>query len=125
RVVKEIEAKIQEAPRNRPSFKGDVALGEVEPARAHQEHGGLLMETVLLARGRIVEGEPSANRVAEVELPFDEVIPGRGIRVLEIRHEEIGARVERVDRERPRWGCVPNCHVDILTSKQRINNKYL
>src|SRR5439155_4115702 len=70
RVVKEIEAKIQEAPRNRPSFKGDVALGEVEPARAHQEHGGLLMETVLLARGRIVEGEPSANRVAEVELPF-------------------------------------------------------
>src|SRR3546814_2726433 len=39
----------------------------------------------------------SGDRVAQVELALDQVVPGRRRRVLEVRHEDAGAAVQRVD----------------------------
>ena len=39
------------------------------------------------------------DRVDQVHVPLDLVAPGRGVRVLEVGHEALGARVERVDDE--------------------------
>jgi hypothetical protein len=45
----------------------------------------------------IFEGDGSADGVAEVDLAFDEVVPGGRGGVLEVGHEDLGAGVERVD----------------------------
>ena len=37
------------------------------------------------------------DRVAQVELALDHVVPGRRVGVLEVGHEPVGARVQRVD----------------------------
>ena len=72
-----------------------VALGQVQPARAHQQHGVLLLEAVLLALLLVLHR--AADGVGEVDLAVDHVGPGGRVRVLEVRHEPARARVERVD----------------------------
>ena len=47
---------------------------------------------------RAVVGDRAVDRVAQVDVPVDHVVPGGGVGVLEVRHEAVGARVERVDR---------------------------
>ncbi len=46
---------------------------------------------------RAGEGDGAPHGIAEVELPLEIVAPGGGVRVLEIRHEDPRARVQRVD----------------------------
>jgi hypothetical protein len=41
------------------------------------------------------------DRVREVELAAEDVLPGRGVCVLEVGHVDPGARVERVDDHLP------------------------
>ena len=51
----------------------------------------------MLAAGRIGEVEPPAPAVAQVDLALDQFVPGRRGGVLEVGHEHLGARIERVD----------------------------
>src|SRR5205814_2156037 len=44
-----------------------------------------------------LEADRAAHGVAQVDLAVDHVVPGRAVRVLEVRHERRGAGVERVD----------------------------
>ncbi len=43
------------------------------------------------------ERDAPPHGVAQIELPFDAVRPGRRVRVFEVRHEDVRARVQRVD----------------------------
>src|ERR1700735_2922670 len=65
--------------------------------RADEEHSGIFIERISLAGGWIAEGDGAANRVAQIELPVQQVLPrGRG-RILKVRHEHLGTTIERVD----------------------------
>ena len=75
----------------------DVALFEVPAARADEEHGGFVVERVVLAGGRVVEGDGAADGVDEVDLAVEEVVPGGRGGVFEVGHEDLRAGVERVD----------------------------
>ena len=70
---------------------------QMPAARAHEQHRGLVVQRVMPPGCRIVEGDRAAHRVAQVDLAFDQVVPGRRGGVLEVGHEDIGAAVERVD----------------------------
>ena len=78
----------------------------------------------------------AADRVADVQLSFDGRIPGRRVGVLEVGHEDLRARVERVDHHLPvhrpgdldtaiqevgwNWGDLPVCLADALRLGQKI-----
>ena len=101
RVVKEVEAEIQKRAGNGYPVQRHVTIGEMETPGTDHEHGGLLVQPVLLPGGGIVEGELPAHGIAKIELPLDQVFPRRRGCVLEIRHEDVGAGVERVDDHLP------------------------
>src|SRR2546428_5101743 len=61
RVVEEVEAEVEERPWNGFPVERDVALRKVEPPRANHEHGGPLVQAVLLSRRGIVEGGPAPH----------------------------------------------------------------
>ena len=66
-------------------------------ARPHHQNGGLFLERVGLAAGRVGEVDFSGPPVLQVGLALDHVGEnGRG-RVLEIGHEDLGAGIERID----------------------------
>ena len=96
RVVEEVQAEIEEAAGDRLSASQDMALVEMPAAGTHDQRGHLLVELVLLPLGAR-EREGPLDRLDQVDLALDEVRPGRGVRVLEVRHENTGARVEGVD----------------------------
>ena len=96
RVVEEEEAEVEDAGRHRLAIHQDVLLIQVPAARADQQCGDVVLQGVLLALGRL-EGDGAAHGVAQVDLPEDRVVPGGGVGVLEVRHEHLGARVQRVD----------------------------
>ena len=50
---------------------------------------------------RRVERDRPLERIGEVPLALDAVLPGRRVRVLEVGHEDLRARVERVDHHLP------------------------
>jgi hypothetical protein len=73
-----------------------VALVEVPPTRPDDERRRLARERVVLAVGsaqldRLLDG------VDDIHLPVEDVVPGGRGRILEIRHEHVGAGVESVD----------------------------
>ena len=69
---------------------------QVPSARPHHQRRQLGAQLILLSFRTLVP-DRSTNRVPQILLSFNIVAPGRRIRVLEIRHENIGARVQRVD----------------------------
>ena len=46
---------------------------------------------------RVCETNRAADRVAQIDLPFDHVVPVRRVRVFKVRHENLRARIKRVD----------------------------
>src|SRR5450432_913100 len=69
---------------------------KVPAARPHEQYRGLGAQFVRLAFGAdVIDLAP--DRVAQVEMTLNVVVPFWGVGVLEIRHEHAGAGVERVD----------------------------
>src|SRR5205823_11856968 len=95
-IVEESEPEIGERPRDGLSVEDEVLLGQVPPARADEERRDLVVELVGLPLRR-GEGELLADRVHEIDVAHPTVAPGGGERVLEIRHEDVSAGIERVD----------------------------
>src|SRR5215470_8725988 len=95
-VVENVEREVEDAARDGSAIDGHVLLGKVPAARAHEQRRDLFVELVFLAFRADVVDAP-ADRVAQIDLPLDVVVPGRRIRVLEVRHEYLGPRIERVD----------------------------
>ena len=65
--------------------------------RAHYQHGGVALQRVGLAGGGVGEVDRSRPAVLQIGLPLDQVGERRRGRVLEIGHEDLRARVQRVD----------------------------
>ncbi len=96
RVVERVEREVEDPARDRLAVDLHVLLRQVPAARAHEQHGELLAQPVDLPFRRR-ELDPAADRVGEVDVALDVVVPARRVRVLEVRHEDARARVERVD----------------------------
>ena len=94
-VPEEVEAEVEQRPGHRGAVDLEVALLEMPAARADEEHGDLVVQRVLLLAR--VERDRPLERIREVPLAGDAVLPGGGVRVLEVGHEDLRARVERVD----------------------------
>ncbi len=103
RVVKEVKTEVEEARRDRPAIDAQVRLVEMPAARADHERRDMLVQAVGLALGRD-ELDRALDRVAQVALALDEVLPGRRAGVLEVGHEHVRAGVERVDDHLPIHG---------------------
>ncbi len=77
----------------------DVALLQVPASRADEEHGDLVVQRVALLA--LLERDRPLDRVREVLLAADDVLPRRRVRILEVGHVDARARVERVDDHLP------------------------
>jgi hypothetical protein len=94
--VEEVEAEVEQARRDRCAVDLDVALDEVPASRPHDEGRQPIVEPVRLALGAVERELPTDGR-PKGRLATDDVRPRRRQRVLEIGHEDAGARVEGVD----------------------------
>src|SRR5205823_14522889 len=89
-VPKEIEPEVEERAADRLAVDLDVALDEVPAARTDEQGRNLVVQHVdLLAR---VETDRPLDRIREVALSLDHVLPRRRVRVLEVGHEDARAR---------------------------------
>jgi hypothetical protein len=102
-VAMHVQAEVHERARHVIAVHLQVALGQVQPARPHQQHRVVGLEAVVLAL--LLMLHRPARRVGEVHLTADHVGPVGRVRVLEVGHEPARARVEGVDdhlaRRRP------------------------
>ncbi len=96
-VVDEVQNEIDEGAGERFAADLEVALVEMKPARAHDQHRGPIAQCIMLAADRIGEIKCAAPAVDEIGLAIDQVRPGRGRRILEVGHERPRARIQRVD----------------------------
>ena len=96
-VDEDIEAEIEQAAGDRLAVDDQMVLRQMPAARAHQEDGRLGGELVFLAAHRVGEVDLVGPAVLEVDLALDLVGPGRRVGVLEIRHEDLGAGIQRID----------------------------
>ena len=96
RVVEEVQREVEDAARDRRAVDPHVLFRQVPTARPHEQHRRPRIQPVRLALGRR-EVDPPPYRVAEVDVSLDVVVPARCVGILEIRHEDAGAGIERVD----------------------------
>ena len=96
RVVEEVQPEVEDAAGHRLAVDLHVLLRQVPAARTHEQRGQLVLQRVGLALRRD-EIDAAADRVAQVDVALDVVVPARRVRVLEVGHEHLRARVERVD----------------------------
>ena len=73
-----------------------MALGEVPAAGADEQRGRVFAQLVAPAVG-VAVGDRAVDRVAEVPVSVDHVVPRRRVGVLEVGHEPVRTRVQRVD----------------------------
>ena len=97
RVVEHEEREVDERAGRRRPVDDHVPLGQMQTAGPHHQRGDPRMELVVLAGLGVVEGDHPPHRVTKVHLPGHQILPGRRGGILEVRHEHVGARVERVD----------------------------
>src|SRR5439155_5366425 len=71
-------------------------LWQMPAARPHEECGQRGVQLVFLAIGRDVV-DPAPDRVAQVDVALDVVVPFGRIGVLEVGHEYARARIESID----------------------------
>ena len=96
-VVKEVEAEIEDGAGHRLAIHAHMPFFKVPAARADKQHGGLVVELVLLSRGRVGVGDGAPDGIAQIDLAVEQVVPCRRIGVFEVGHEDFRAGVERVD----------------------------
>ncbi len=98
-VAEEVEPEVEQRAGHRRAVDLEVALLEMPAARAHEQHRDLVVQRVLLLAR--VERDRPLERIGEVPLALDAVLPRRRVRVLEVGHEDLRPRVERVDHHLP------------------------
>src|SRR5437763_7954359 len=95
-VVKKVEREVEDAARDRRAVDLDGLLRQVPAARPHEERGELRVQLVFLdLRRDVVDLAP--DRVAQIEVALDVVVPFGRIGILEVGHEDARARIESVD----------------------------
>ncbi len=96
-----VEGEVDQPAGHPLAVDGDVLLVEVPPPGAHDDRRQLALvggaQGILLALGG-GEGDGPRDRVAEVDLPLDDVLPQGRVGVLLVGQPHAGAGVHRVDR---------------------------
>ena len=93
--VEHVEPEVEQAARHRLAVDQHVALGQMPAARPDEQRRDLVVQAVaLLARSSAIVRSCASIRFC---WPSTQVRPGRRVRVLEVGHEDLRARVERVD----------------------------
>ena len=95
RVMEHEQREVEDAAVHALAVDQDVLFVQMPAARPHLQCRDLVVQLVALAV--LLERERAANRAAEVNLALDLVLPRRRIRILEIGHVAVSARIERVD----------------------------
>src|SRR6185437_12528082 len=70
---------------------------QMPTARTNEQNCRLVDQSVPLAGLRVSKRNRPSYRVAKIQLAFNEVLPCWGCGVLEVRHENLGATVQRID----------------------------
>jgi len=78
-IVEKIQAEIEERPAHDLAVDPHMVLRQVPAARPHHEHGGPLAQDIMLVRIRVAVVHGAAPAVAQIDLPADEIVPGRRI----------------------------------------------
>ena len=99
-VVEDIKAEVEQAPGHGCAVDAAMALDEV-PATGADEQGRADVVQAVDATVRIRVLDRPRDRIDQVDLTLDHVAPARRVGVLEVRHEDVGARIERVDHHLP------------------------
>ena len=94
-VVEEVHGKIENAASHRLAIDEHMFLIQVPAARTRDENRRFLIQAVLLAV--LFKRDRTPERIAEVALSVDHVVPGGAVRVLEIGHECRRSAVQGVD----------------------------
>ena len=98
-VVEHEEREVEQAAVDSAAVDRHVLLVEVPAARADLQGRDLVVELVGLASRRrlLLEREGATDRLVDVDLALDLVGPERRVRILEVGHVRVRARVEGVD----------------------------
>src|SRR5262249_38893510 len=96
-VVEEVEAEIHEGARNLGSIRRDMILKQMPAAGADDQNCRLRPDVVAPARLFLGEADLAKPVVHEIELAFDDILPGWREGVLEVGHEHARAGIQRVD----------------------------
>src|SRR5437660_1429891 len=100
RVVEKVEPEVHQAPRDRYAIDDHVLLWQMPTAGPNQKGRSLPVQAVFLPFGtRELQGPP--HRIEQVQLALNDVPPRGRVRVLEIGHEHLGARVQGIDHHLP------------------------
>ena len=99
RARRHVQAEVDQAARGPHAVDEDVLFVQVPAARADHDRGQLVIrpQRVALSVGAGVVDRP-VQRVLEVELAGDHVVPERGIGVLEVGQPDIGPGIKGIDR---------------------------
>src|SRR5260221_1776224 len=95
-VVKKEKTKIKQGRRDRLAVHQEMLFVQVPSPGPHKQRCWIGPNLIPLSLRTLVPN-CSTNRVPQIVLAFNIVIPGRRIRVLEVSHENVGSRVQRVD----------------------------
>ena len=95
--MEDVEAEVEQRARHRLAVDQQVALVEVPAARPDHQRRRVGLDRIELAARRVGEVDAAVPQIEQVGLALDHVGESRRGRVLEIGHEHLGARVERVD----------------------------
>jgi len=95
-VVEQVQPKVKDAARHRFAVVGDMLFVQMPATDTHRQHCRLVVEAIDRA---VFGGERNrtADGVAQIDLTLHDVVPQRRIGVFEVRHKDLGARVEGVD----------------------------
>ncbi len=94
-VMEQEQREVPDAARHALAVDGHVLLVQMPAARTHLQRGDLVVQLVDLALG--LEGQRAAHGGLQVHLALQLVVPVRRVRILEVGHVAVRARVERVD----------------------------
>jgi hypothetical protein len=94
--VEKVQTEIEQRAGDLFSVDQNVFLIKVPTARANKQHRGFLVQFIFFSF-RAPKSDRTPDRVAQIDLAFDHVLPSRRIGVLEIGHEHFRAGVQRVD----------------------------
>ncbi|MNT46289.1 hypothetical protein D3C72_1829210 [compost metagenome] len=75
-VVQEVECKVEQAARDGRTIEGDVFFRQVQTTDPADEDGRIRVQGIGLALGAGV-GDGAVDRIAQVDLPLDHLVPGR------------------------------------------------
>src|SRR5205823_9725242 len=98
--MEEVETKIKDAARYLLAVNQNVLFRQVPSARTDHEGSNLVVQPVGFSFGTLI-AYGFIDRVAQVYMAIDQVLPTRSVRILEIGHKDLCAGVQGINDHLP------------------------